>query len=290
MNIRELRLFKHLSETLHFGRTSQACNITPSGLTRAMQRLESELGQELLYRNRRTVQLTQAGKIFLEYAEETIQNFNNLQEKLNRDNKLKGHLTVYCSVTAILSILPEILNRFRSIHPEVQLHLETGDAAKALDKLKSREADIAVAAVPDNLSPDFDFIELTSTPLIFIGPVEGGIRKATNIDWKKTPVIVPERGLSRDRVDRWFSRKNIQPEIYSQVAGNEAIIAMVAIGFGIGVVPELVLEKSPLKEQVATIGIDPHLKPFSVGICTLRESRSNRITGAFTTMATGESR
>ena len=43
MNIQELKLFKHLTGTLHFGRTSQACNITPSALTRTIQRLEEEV-------------------------------------------------------------------------------------------------------------------------------------------------------------------------------------------------------------------------------------------------------
>lgn len=284
MNIRELKLFRHLAGTLHFGKTSQACNITPSGLTRAMQRLENELGHDLFYRNRRAVSLTPAGEIFREYAEEAIFSWYRLQDRLHGGNTLRGELTVYCSVTAILSILPEILSAFRSSHPEVQLHLETGDAAKALNKLQNSEADITVAALPDRLPEGLDFLELVSTPLIFIGPV--GRNHAVSyqngmIDWQQSPIIVAERGLSRDRVDRWFNDKDIQPNIYSQVAGNEAIIAMVGMGCGIGVVPQLVLEQSMLKDQVTVLEVQPELKPFSVGICTLDKNRQNPVVETF---------
>lgn len=289
MNIRELKLFRHLAGTLHFGRTSQACNITPSGLTRAMQRLEHEIGQELFHRDKRSVTLSPAGIVFREYAEDTINRWSELQHKLSRDDVLRGELSLYCSVTAILSILPEIFSRFRKRHPEVFLHLQTGDAAKALYKLYNGEADISVAALPDQQQEGLDFIELIQTPLIFIAPVlypDTIAYRKNQIDWRATPVIVAERGLSRDRVNRWFEEKNIEPNIYSQVAGNEAIIAMVGMGCGVGVVPELVLEQSVLKEQVVTLDVKPKLKPFSVGVCTAEKNRRNPVIAAFWDIAT----
>lgn len=290
MTIRELKLFLHLAGSLHFGRTSQACNITPSGLSRAMQRLETELGHQLFIRNKRSVHLTPAGRIFRVYAEESIHRWNRLQSELNRDNILRGELTVYCSVTAILSILPEIFSRFRQAHPQVQLHLETGDAALAISKLHHGEADISVAAMPDRLPGGLDFIELISTPLIFIAAASTDIGSSTDdqlaIDWPSTPIIVAERGPSRERVDRWFEQKGIRPNIYSQVAGNEAIIAMVGMGCGIGVVPQLVLEQSLLKQQVRTLDVNPSLTPFSVGICITSRSRQNPAVEAFWNIAT----
>lgn len=291
MNIRELKLFRHLAGTLHFGRTSQACNITPSGLTRAMQRLENELGHTLFHRSKRSVSLTPAGIVFKEYAEDAIHRWSKLQNELGRDNILRGELTVYCSVTAMLSILPDIFNRFRVNHPEIQLHLETGDAAKALDKLQNGEADISVAALPDELPPGLDFTELISTPLIFISPADypDAVRYTDGeIDWRATPIIVAERGVSRDRVNRWFQEKQTHPAIYSQVAGNEAIIAMVGMGCGVGVVPRLVLEKSLLKSQVNILDITPQLQPFSVGICTAQKNRQNPVIDAFWQIGTAE--
>ncbi|RJX28067.1 MAG: HTH-type transcriptional activator IlvY, partial [Desulfurivibrio sp.] len=62
-----------------------------------------------------------------------------------------------------------------------------------------------------------------------------------------------ERGLGRRRLDKWFQERGITPNIYAQVAGNEAIITMVGLGCGIGVVPQLVLDKSPMLDQVITL-------------------------------------
>lgn len=285
MDIRELKLFRHLADSLHFGRTSQACNITPSGLTRTIKRLETELDKQLFIRDNRSVALTPAGKIFQDYAEDVIQRWNELQNSLSTDSVLRGELSLYCSVTAILSILPEILGRFRKTYPEVHINLQTGDAAMALAKLQSGEVDVTIAALPDKLPPQLEFIKIIETPLIFIAPnrfPETILYAADGtIDWQRTPLIVAERGLSRTRAQRWFAEKKIQPTIYAQVAGNEAIITLVSLGCGIGIVPALVLEKSPLQERVTTLEATPHLKPFSVGICTAGKNKVNPVVQAF---------
>ena len=284
MDIDELKIFRHLARSLHFGRTSQACNITPSGLTRTIQRLEGELGRQLLIRDRRSVSLTAAGVIFRDYTEEAILHWSKLQSSLAGDNTLAGELSLYCSVTAILGILPDIFSRFRRTHPEILLHLQTGDAAMAIGKLQNGEADIAIAALPEQLPEQVEFIAIARTPLIFISPSrfpETVIRSGPDIDWQKTPVILPERGLSRQRADRWFRDKGIQPTIYSQVAGNEAIIAMVGMGCGVGIVPRLVLDKSPLQDQVDILEAAPSLEHFCVGACTLARNRRNPVVQSF---------
>jgi LysR family transcriptional regulator, positive regulator for ilvC len=285
MDIRELKLFRHLADSLHFGRTSQACNITPSGLTRTIKRLETALDKQLFVRDNRSVALTPAGKIFQDYAEDVIHRWNELQNSLSTDSILRGELSLYCSVTAILSILPEILGRFRKTYPEVHINLQTGDAAMALAKLQSGEVDVTIAALPDKLPPQLEFIKIIETPLIFIAPnrfPETILYAADGtIDWQRTPLILAERGLSRTRAQRWFAEKKIQPTIYAQVAGNEAIITLVSLGCGIGIVPALVLEKSPLQERVTTLAATPHLKPFSVGICTVGKNKANPVVQAF---------
>ncbi|MFV0435871.1 MAG: HTH-type transcriptional activator IlvY [Desulfopila sp.] len=292
MNIRELKLFRHLAVTLHFGRTSHACNITPSGLSRAMQRLENELGHQLFSRDRRSVRLTPAGLMFRAYAEETIQRWSELHNRLSRDNILQGDLSLYCSVTAVLSVLPAVFRQFRSAHPQVRLHLQTGDAARALFTLTHGEADVAVAALPDQHPAGIDFIQLIETPLIFIAPADHRstlVLRHDAIDWQETPIIAPERGLSRDRVDRWFAEKQVLPNITAEVAGNEGIIAMAAMGCGIGVVPRLVLEQSVLQDQVRILDVEPQLEPFSVGVCTASRNRRNPIIAAFWNIAISES-
>jgi LysR family positive regulator for ilvC len=291
MDIRELQYFTHLADNLHFGRASRACNITPSALTRTIQRLEEEVGEQLFVRDNRSVALTAAGDIFLEYANDVLKRQERLHAKLAGDRELGGTLSMYCSVTAAYSILPILFHKFRASHPKVHIKLQTGDAARALSRLQNREVDITIAALPKKMPQRVEFHEILETPLVFIAPAEyeEAVRYQGNrIDWLETPIIMPDIGLSRERIDRWFAVKKIIPNVYARVAGNEAIIAMVSLGCGVGVVPMLVLEKSPIKKQVQILDISPALTPFSIGVCTMRRRIRSQQVQAFWDIATGQ--
>ena len=85
MDNRELKLFKHLASSLHFGQTSRACHVTPSALTRIIQRLEEELGETLFLRDNRSVSLTTAGRAFRSYADDVLQRFEVLRGDLSTE-------------------------------------------------------------------------------------------------------------------------------------------------------------------------------------------------------------
>ncbi len=278
MDIRNLKLFRHLTGTLHFARTSQACYITPSALTRVIQRLEAEVGEKLFIRDNRTVELTQAGVAFKKYADDVIQRWEQLNDELSSEDILEGELSLFCSVTAAYGIFPGLMADYRKIHPNVRIHLETGDAARALGRLATQDADVVIAAKPDNLPRDLEFKTLSRTPLVFIAPLQYPdviIRKSGTIDWEQTPLIIPGHGLSRDRIDQWLASENFVPKIYSQVAGNEAIIVMVSLGCGIGLVPLLVLENSPFYNLVNIPEETPRLPEFVIGLCTRKKNLVN---------------
>lgn len=284
MNIKDLELFKHLATSLHFRKTALECNVSPSSLSRTIQRLENDIGEKLFFRNNRSVSLTPAGIHFKEYCQESISRFHLFKNSLKSDTVIRGELSLYCSVTAILSILPRIFKKYRRTYPEVMIHVQTGDAAQALTRLQTAEVDIAIAALPDQQPAGLEFIELLETPLLFISPKffpEVIAKKNNEIDWQKTPTIFPLKGLSRTRAEKWFAYKGITPNVYSQVAGNEAIIAMVSMGSGIGIVPKLVLQKSSLKNEVEIMEIEPDLKPFVVGACTTSANLNNVIVQTF---------
>ncbi|MCF8093135.1 MAG: HTH-type transcriptional activator IlvY [Desulfotignum sp.] len=278
MDIRTLKLFCHLARTLHFAGTSQACHITPSALTRLIQRLEAEVGEPLFIRDNRLVELSHAGKIFKAYADDVIHRWEELQAQLSQDVELRGELSLFCSVTAAYSILPELVRQYRKMHPKVQIRLETGDAARALSKLANREADAVIAAVPGNLEKHLCFQQLAVSPLVFIMARQFPdilVMHKGSIDWEKTPLIIADTGLSRDHLDRWFAQNHIKPQIYSQVSGHEAIIALVNLGCGIGLVPGLVLEKSLFANQITIVSDTPKLPDFVIGLCTRHKQLSN---------------
>jgi LysR family positive regulator for ilvC len=288
MDIRTLELFRHLSGTLHFARTSLACNITPSALTRVIQRLEAGVGERLFIRDNRSVELTFAGLAFKKYAEDVIQRWDRLQGELSEDDVLLGELSLYCSVTAAYSILPDIITNYRGVHPRVQIKLETGDPAKALSRLINRDVDAVIAALPEKMPKHLTFLKMATSPLVFISPRRFPniiVYKDGDIDWEKTPMIIADVGLSRERMDLWFAKNRLVPNIYSRVAGHEAIIALVNLGCGLGLVPRLVLEKSPFSEDIFILDAVPELPPYEIGLFTIQNSLTNPKIQALWTLA-----
>ncbi|MGM0654079.1 MAG: HTH-type transcriptional activator IlvY [Thermodesulfobacteriota bacterium] len=279
MDIRTLKLFYHLAGSLHFSRTSQACNISPSALTRMIQRLEADVGKQLLIRGNRCVELTYAGQVFKKYAEDVLSRFERLQGELSKDAILSGQLSLYCSVTAAYSILPGFIPRYRAMHPGVQIHLETGDPAQAMDRLMNRDADAVIAALPETPGAQISFLNMAVSPLVFIGAKHYPDVLVTDgkgrPDWKEFPLILADKGLSRERIDKWFVENAVIPRIYSQVTGHEAIIALVNLGFGIGLVPRLVLEKSPLYRNIVVLNNMPELPSYEIALCTRNANLSN---------------
>ena len=101
MNLYELKAFVTLSRTLHFAKTAEEINISPSALSRIISRLEEENGTELLDRSNRKVELTPNGRLFAEFAKETLERHSDMQASFEGDrNKISGTLHVYASVTA----------------------------------------------------------------------------------------------------------------------------------------------------------------------------------------------
>lgn len=284
MDIKQLRQFIQLADTLHFGRASEASHISPSALSRSIKQLEEEAGSCLFERDNRSVALTPEGEIFLTYARDSLAQWDTLRTQLmERTGELQGEISMYCSVTASYSFLFNILSEFRRNYPKIEIKLHTGDPDPAINRVISGDEDFAIAAKPDTLPTGLAFKSIALSPLLFIAPKQGieGKHSTLPILDDKTPMILSEEGVARKRVDRWFKEQNCKPLIYAQVAGNEAIVSMVSLGFGVGVVPKIVLENSPLANTVEVLEIAPSLKPYEVGIVTLEKKLKSPLIRAF---------
>ena len=216
-----------------------------------------------------------------------------LKERLAHDERvLTGEISLFCSVTASYSFLYELLSRFRQQHPGIEIKLHTGDTALTLERVLGEQEDIGIAALPDIVPTSLCVQVLTTTPLVFIAPIDAAhfnpaAFAAETPEWDSVPMILSESGLARERVDRWFRRHRIKPNIYAQVAGNEAIVSMVSLGFGVGLVPKLVVENSPLADRIQVLNVAHDMAPFAIGVCALQRKLSNPLIKAFWTLARG---
>lgn len=280
MNTRALSVFLSVSDTLNFSRSSELLHMSVSAVSRTIQRLEEELGQSLLERNNRSVRLTGAGREFREYARSSIAEWQRLRRKLGSDEELAGEVSLYCSVTATYSVLAPILEAFRTTHAAVEIKMHTGDQADGVARILEGLDDIAVSGRPSQMPQRLEFLPLLQSPLQFCAPaadcavrdmVLAGDQSNGEIDWSGIPFIVPERGVTKDMLDVWFRARGIRPRIYAQVAGHEAIVAMVSLGLGIGIAPQLVIEASGMADRVSAIVLPEGLPPLTIGLCSLRQ-------------------
>lgn len=286
MDVHKLRMFITLAETLHYHRAAALCHVSPSTLSRCIAQIEDELNSRLFERDNRTVAITHQGAHFLEFARETLQRWETLQDQMQEKSKqLRGSLSLYCSVTASYSFLYDMLTDFRQQQPLIEITLHTGDPALAIDRVLAGHEDIAIAAKLDNMPPEVSFKRITRSPLVLIQPLNDDwlTPSASEIAgyWSKVPYILSERGVARVRLDKWFGERQITPNIYAQVAGHEAIVSMVSLGFGVGLVPKIVLDNSPLANKVKAAPVQPQLEPYDVGLCVSNRRLKSPIVKSF---------
>ncbi len=281
MDIKQLRIFVTLAECLSFTRTSRRVHMSPSTLTRAIAHMETQLGTALFERDNRHVSLTPAGAIFLQYARESLQQWELLQNNLMAESgRLRGEISVYCSVTASYSFLYDILANFRQFHPEISLLLHTGDPAQALDRISQGLEDVAITAKPHAMPLGIVFKRITQSPLLLITALEDNNTYQSE-DWPSLPLILPEQGVARHWMEDWLTGHKITPKIQAQVAGHEAIVSMVSLGFGIGLAPKIVVDNSPLAGKVKPCRLQPRLPPYEVGVCVQEKRLRSPLVQAF---------
>ncbi|HHW7506914.1 TPA: HTH-type transcriptional activator IlvY [Mannheimia haemolytica] len=287
MDFQSLKLFLDIAQSRSFIRSAEKNYMTASTLTRHIQRMEEELGQPLFLRDNRQVCLTEAGERFLAFAQQGWAEWQQLQNQLSpAQGELEGELKVFCSVTASYSHLPPILGRFRQKYPKVDIKLSTGDPALALEQVQSLAADISVAGKPEFLPNNVVFHYIDDIQLSIIAPRVASqatqFLQQSPIDWKNIPFILPVNGPVRKRIDRWFKEQKIKdPIIYATVSGHEAIVPMVALGFGAALLPDIVIKHSPMNNQVSYVNLPSPITPFELGICVQQKRLQEPIIKAF---------
>ena len=224
----------------------------------------------------------------MSYARDALAQWDLIRNDLMQQaDELRGEVSIYCSVTASYSFLYELLNRFRRDHPRIEIKLHTGDPDHAVQRVLAGQEDMAIGARPDRLPAELMFKAIAATPLVFIaakdepGYAQLSRRQRDRDVWQSIPMILSETGLARQRVDSWFRSFEVQPTVYAQVAGNEAIVSMVSLGFGVGVVPKIALDNSPLAGKISVLDVRPRLEAYEIGVFTLKKKLRSPLIAAF---------
>lgn len=282
MDLKSLRVFAVVLRSLSFTEAAGELHMSVSAVSRCIGRLEQELGSPLFDRDRRGMRPTSAAAELSRVATKMEADWRGLQRALSAGSALCGELRIFCSVTATHRLLSPLLAAYREACPGVNVLLITGDQADGVEHVRNGDADVAVIARPAQLPDTLSFLHVTDSPLRLCLPLaDCPLRR--QIDHVATssrlallgelPWILPERGVSKDAIESWLLQHfGRLPPVYARVAGHEAIVAMVSLGLGVGVAPELVIDASGLAKTLELVELEDALQPLAIGL-SVREGR-----------------
>ncbi len=242
MELQEIRYFLALSKTLNFTKAAEACHVSQPALTRAIRKMEDELGGLLFSRERNNTHMTELGRLIEPYLTDADVRTREAKQTAVRFLKLEQAnfaLGVMCTVAPVQFV--SFLGRFRADNPGVEVTLLEAVPDRLCDLLVKGELDVALMARPDGFSAPFHASKLYSER--FVIACSAGHRFAMQ-DAVRMAELDGESYLSRINCEFFdvltdTCEKNGAKLVQSYRSEREDwILTMVAAGMGVCFLPE----------------------------------------------------
>jgi DNA-binding transcriptional LysR family regulator len=207
MELRQLELFSVLAEEQHFGRAAQRLHVSQPALTYQIQRLEEELGLQLLRRTTRRVELTAAGTALRDGSQPLIDEMLALVERVRKVGHGEvGIVRVGCVASALHGVVPAMIRAARERHPDVEFVLIEKKTGTQLEDLASGRLDIGLIHLPANVPAGIEIQELFRQPVGLAVPDNHPVADLPVVDLRSLAgesfVLFP-RALEPDTYDRF---------------------------------------------------------------------------------------
>jgi DNA-binding transcriptional LysR family regulator len=243
MELHQLETFRTVAKTLSFTRAAAGLNYAQSTVSAQIQALEEELGVTLFDRLGRRVNLTAAGVLLLEYAERLLSLAAEAQTRVSGQDGLTGSLTISAPETLCTYRLPEVLRRFRSRFPHVQLIIGYSNPAELLDQLGKGLVDIGFLIGEPLRRANLVVEALVEEPLLVVAQPEHRLARLPLVEPEelaRETLLLTEAGCAyRLLFERVLASAGVQPvsrlEFHSVGAIKQSAIA----GLGLAVLPEV---------------------------------------------------
>src|SRR5919206_4359130 len=149
MELRQLLYFERVAELGSFTRAAQSLHLVQPALSQQVAALEREVGLPLFHRQARGVRLTEAGERLLPYARRVLGEVGRAQQALGQMRELRtGRVVFGLTPSATLSLLPEILERFRALYPAVEVQVVEEMTDALVEQLLDGRLDLAIVSFP----------------------------------------------------------------------------------------------------------------------------------------------
>lgn len=275
MDLTALRIFKSVVEHGGVNKAAAKLHRVPSNVTARIKRLEAQLGAKLFSRVGRRLALSHEGRLLLPLADQLLQLSSEAEAAL-RDKKPRGTLRIGALESTAASRLPPILSRYHGLYPEVQIDLVTGTSGALVSRVHQQDVEAAFVAEPfnaDGLETRTVFVE----ELVLVTPKSfGPVRSAKDIG--NRTVIAFSAGCSyRQRLETWLGASKVLPARVMEFQSYHAIIACVAAGSGLAVVPRAVLDLARANQSVAITALPARVAKARTQLVWRREHHSSAL-------------
>nr|WP_218035231.1 LysR family transcriptional regulator [Pseudomonas aeruginosa] len=241
-----MRYFIAVAEELHFGRAAERLGISQPPLSQQIQALEEEIGARLFERTNRRVELTDAGRLFLDESRQVLAQVDKAVLLARRAHLGElGELKIgFTSSAPFTSTIPSSIHAFRKAYPDVHLDLQEMSSRQVLKALLEESLQVGVIrplALPDAVH----WVELFREPLVAVlradHPLAAGSEDGLAIAaLAEEPFVFFPRSYGTglyDQVIALTRQAGFSPRIAQEASEAMTIIGLVSAGLGVSILP-----------------------------------------------------
>lgn len=243
IDIRQLRYFVAVAETLHFGRAAERLHVTQPPLSRQVAALEKALGARLIERNSRKARLTHAGERFLADSQAVLVAFDQACRNAQAANAGDlGELTVGFMMHAAYSSVPVLTRRFVAKFPDVRLHLHETMPSTILDGIIRGELDAGITFNPGRVRGLATMV-IQREPMCLVVPASHPLATEEPVSAERLvdePLIAAPADVApslRQAIVDYFARAGHEPVFRLETQLQQTIVSLVAEGLGVALLP-----------------------------------------------------
>ena len=239
MELRELKYFLAVAKEESISKAAESLFITQPNLSRQMQNLENEIGQQLFIRGSRKITLTEAGKLLYKRAEEIMQLYDKTEKELNSPiTDISGDIYIGGGESHAMSIIAQTAYKVQAQYPGVKFHLFSGDSATISERLDKGLIDFGIFIEPFDLSKyDYLRLPLTDTWGVLMRKDSPLVDKeyVTPEDLWDKPIIRSRQSLGKNIISEWFRKSDEELNIVAtgNLLFNMSLLVETGMGYAV---------------------------------------------------------
>jgi len=241
LDFQSLEQFIVLARAKNFTRAAAELNLSQSALSRAIQKLEDQLGQPLFERKPREVVLTDLGELLLERAKKILKLVEDTFSELSEAGR-RGRVRLGAIPTIAPYFLPSLLGSFAPKYPDISIIVQEDTTETLIKNCNHGDIDLAIVALPI-IAKQLEIEPLFSEELLLVLPTGHPLAKEETIMVKAVDgypfVMLNEAHCLAENIASFCRQQSVQPVTIERTSQLTTVQELVALDHGVSIVPEM---------------------------------------------------